>query len=379
LIALIAGGSAIRLAVAFGTVGIGFDIDSYGVVAQRLNESNPLHLYADVNAQVLRWPYPPGLFPWVLFADAVAHHSPLPLHGVVQLPGIFADAGLAWVVQAYLGDCGADERPRLAAAGLIAAGPSFAIVSGYEGHFDSLAILPAATALLLWERRGPGRRAFVAGVLIGVGATIKTVPLLILFPLLVRASSRREASLLAAAALAIPLLLIAPWVLVEPDATIKSLRYTGVPGIGGLSLFVQPDLADAWLVSNHFHASGLTQALADARFSVTASTLAAVVVVLARKRPEPAAGALIASLAMLTFAPFFGPRYLTWALPFALMAGYTREVVLLQAIAFPAAVLLAGRTWSQEWVAPLYFALMSALFVAMLVILVRLTRRERLV
>jgi uncharacterized membrane protein len=376
--ALILAGLVARVAPAFATVGIAYDIQSYQLVADRLHDAHPFALYAYVNpASGARWPYPSGYFPWLLAADWVAKHTALPFHGVVQLPPILADAALAWVVQAFLGDRGFPERTRLIAAGLVALGPSFAFVSGYEGQLDSAAILPAAAALLVWGRMSSPGRALPAGALIGLGAALKTVPALVVLALLPSATSRREIAVLLGAVAAVPIVLLAPWLIAEPHATVDSLRYTGVPGLGGLSLLAQPNLVDNWLTAGGVQLTGLSSTLLDLRFPITAGAVAAATAFLLWRRAEPAAGAVLLWVTVLASALNFGPRYVVWGLPFILMAGKVREAALLQLVAFPAAVILAFRTYHSEWVAVVYVGLMLALLAGLVAWLILLVFRMR--
>lgn len=246
--ALLAGGTAVRLVLAFAFYGVGFDIDSLRLAADLLADS-PLDLYAQANStEIARWPYPPGFFGLLLAADGLAASAGLPFHGVVQVPAIAADAGIAWLVQDFVGRRGASERDRLVAAGLVALGPAMFLVSGFHGQIDSVAILPAVAAVWIWERRPDWRgRALAAGLLIGVGANVKTVPLVVVFALLPWCRGPREAVTLAAAAAVVPLAALAPWLTAHPDATAEALRYTGAPGVGGLGLLVQPNLIEFWL------------------------------------------------------------------------------------------------------------------------------------
>lgn len=302
----------------------------------------------------------------------------LQFESFVRLAPISADAALAWVVQAALGDRGATERVRLMAAALVAFGPSLAFVSRYEGQLDAVAILPAAIAFLVWGRMPPSpRRALAAGLLIGVGAALKTVPVLMLLALLPAARNRREAATLLAATAAVPLLTISPWLVAQPHATLSALRYNGLPGLGGLSLVAQPSLATAWLVTGQFHRSALTDALIDARTVLTVVLLAGVAAFLLRRRLEPLTASLVVWSALFAFGLNFGPRYLVWALPFALMAGRLREVAALQLIAFPAAVLVSGCPWDHRCIATVYVVLMIALIVAFLAWLAVLVVRGR--
>lgn len=377
LLTLVAGGVLIRLVPAFATVGIEYDIESFQMAADRLQQGDPLHLYGDLMTPFVRWPYPPGYFPLLLLVDGSAGVSGLPFHGLLHLPPIAADVGLAWIVQAYLGDRGATERTRLLAASLVLLGPSFLVVSGYEAQIDSVAILPAAAALLVWDRLPRGRRAVTCGLLIGLGAAIKTVPLLVVLALLPRVDDWREGVALLTAAAAVPLLLVAPWLLSDPDGTSEALRYTGILGIGGLSLAVQPGYAEAWLVTERYpDASGLTLAVYDLRLVFALAGLAGIGAFLLRRRPEPATAAVLVWLVVFATAVSFGPRYVVWALPFVLMAGWLRAAAVAQVIAAPAALLIAARPWDAPWVAPLYVFLMLTILAASVAGIALLVRRR---
>jgi 4-amino-4-deoxy-L-arabinose transferase-like glycosyltransferase len=220
---LIALGVVARTIVAFKTYGFLYDMDSLVAVRKALG-GDALHVYSTVNGHPYnRWPYDSGFFPLILLSGAVASVTGLAYHGLVQLAPIAADGAIAWIVQDHLGRHGASERLRLAAAALVALGPSFAIISGFHGQIDSVALLPAVLALWLWERSPPGvRRALVAGALIGVGASIKTVPGLMLFALLPSVRSRREAAALVLPALAVPAIAVAPFLIADPHSTIEA-------------------------------------------------------------------------------------------------------------------------------------------------------------
>ena len=375
--AIILGGSAVRVLTAFLTVGLAYDIESFGLVSEALRGDRPLSLYLDVNTEAVRWPYPPGYFPWILAADKLSAWVGLPFHGVVQMAPIVSDAVLAWVVQAYLGDRGVNERRRLGAATLIAFGPSFVFVSGYEGQLDSVALAPAAIALLVWGRLSSGRRALAAGVLIGLGAALKTFPLFVVLALLYKVRDLREGAVLVGAAGAVPLVLISPWLAVEPQGTLDALRYNGLPGVGGLSLLAQPSLADYWIRDIPVALSGLTKALIEWRAPIMVLGLGMVGAVLLRRRPDPATGTLLVYLGIFVLGLNFGPRYLLWALPFALMAGWLREVGALQAVTVVAAAILIAAPFEDRWAPMVYVFIMLSLLGAFAVWLVALARGDR--
>jgi len=147
------------------------------------------------------------------------------LEFTIRLAPIAANLGIAFVVQDFLGQRGAERSTRLAGAALVAPGPSFLVVSGYHGQFDAVAFLPAVLALTLWERDLP-RRALWAGLLIGLGGALKTVPLLLLVALLPSVRTRREAAVLVGAAALPVLAALAPFAIAGtlPDSRVRSRR-----------------------------------------------------------------------------------------------------------------------------------------------------------
>ena len=370
---LLAGGIVIRLLLAFSFYGVAFDIESLVLVSDLLAD-RPMDLYAQANlTEISRWPYPPGFFPFLLGADAVSGATGLPFHGVVQVPAIAADAGIAWLVQDFLRHRGAAQRDRLIAAGLVALGPAMFLVSGYHGQIDSLAILPAVAAVWVWERSPAWRgRALAAGLLIGLGASVKTVPLVVVFALVPWCRGPREAVTLVAATAVVPLAALAPWLVADPGATVEALRYTGAPGVGGLGLLVQPSLIEFWLGGQPIALSGASEWLLDSGTTIAAVLLVVAAVVVARRRLEPVQAASVLWLVLYAFGVNFFFQYLVWGIPFFLMAGHRRAVFSLQALALPAVALLYLAPWEHYLrVAAAYVPLAVALWLALVVALLR--------
>lgn len=363
LLGLIAGGALARLVVTFATEGAAFDIESLAIV-QRSLERDGLEVYSAVNGGFFRWPYPPGYFPWIEAAEGLHRLTGLPFHGWIQLPSIVADAAIAWLVQDMLGRGGAAERVRLAAAGLVALGPTFFATSGYHGQIDSLAILPAVAALAVWQRGGPNR-ALAAGALIGAGAAIKTFPLVMILALLPTARSWRERVWLAALPPAILGVLFAPFLAADFQGTADSLDNRGFPGLGGVSLIVQPGLAKGPIldiVPPPWNAA--TEIIMHHGEWVVGPLMLAVGALLVRARVEPLAAAVVVWLALWAFGLNFALQYGVWALPFLLVQGRLRTVAALQLLLLPAALLFylapwEGRGW---WIA--YCAVMIAAWLA---------------
>jgi hypothetical protein len=69
---------------------------SYEIVATTFVD-RPLDLY-----KPLRWPYPPTYLLWAVPANELAGVTGIPLHALIHLPAIAADAGIAWLVHRFL-------------------------------------------------------------------------------------------------------------------------------------------------------------------------------------------------------------------------------------------------------------------------------------
>jgi Glycosyltransferase family 87 len=331
-----------RLIVAFAAFGDRFDIDSLILVQAELRLHGLLHVYQYVNFPGLyRYPYPPGYFPLIAAAGAISRATGLAFHTLIHVPPILADAGIAWLVQLGLGAWGCSERVRLLAAGLVMGGPVFFVISGYHGQIDSLAFLPAIGALLIWCRAeaNPGvARGLAAGALIGLGAAIKTVPIVMVLALLPTARSWRERAALIGAAVAVPALSLAPFALAAPHSVRALFAYQGGAGAGGLSLALQPDLAHFWISSfwqphvTPLSPSGVTRFLMAHGGLLTAAGLALLGALAVWRRLTPVQAAELLWLGFYAFGTGFLPQYMVWGLPFFLLAGRLRAVAALQLV-----------------------------------------------
>lgn len=342
--ALLGAGVALRLVLAFAGYGSEVDIGAMEAVARALHE-DPLRFYGLVNdpdaglVGIRQWPYPPGFVPWIEVAASLDARVGLPFHGTIHVPAILADAGIAAAVAWHLAWRGAPRRCWLAAAALVALGPSFFAISGYHGQIDSAAILPGVLAVIAWDRLDPSRRALVAGALIGAGALVKWVPALLVLALLPSARSWREALVLMATPAVVLLLGLAPFLIADPAGVRGAAGYTGVPGLGGLSLLVQPELAEAWLEGRGVELHEVSLFLLENATAVVAVALLPLCLLLARARPSAPDAAALAWLVLFVAIPSFVLQYAVWGLPFFLLAGFVAPVALAQAaLAVPTAI-----------------------------------------
>lgn len=342
--ALIAVGTLVRLVLAATTDGVAYDLESFSIVNTALRDGDPFGFYAVVNESGAfgpypRWPYPTGSLPLVLAVGSLADALGVGLDHLIRVPFIAADAAIAWLVASFLGRRGASERTRLGAAALVALGPAFAGISGFHGQMDAPAILPAVLALWVWERLDGPQRALLAGALIGVGGAVKTAPLLMVLALLPSARSRREGLTLMAAAAAVPLAALLPFLVADPGSVLSSLRYRGAPGLGGISLLAQPALPTGWLAGENVPLNGLSRALLDWGIVVTLPVLLGVAAFALRRRLAALDAAVLLWLAFYVAGVNFFMQYLVWGLPFLLMRGHLRAVAALQLALLPALVL----------------------------------------
>ena len=359
---MIAAGVAVRLIVAFATGGLPYDVHSFELVWNALQRA-PLHVYSTVNPGVsFHWPYPPAFFPAIAALGALANAVGGFSH-VIRIPAILADAGLAWLVWDGLAGR-TDERRRLFAAGLVALGPVFITISAYAAQIDSLAILPAVMAVLVWERMQTPRRAWLAGALIGIGAAVKTVPLLMIVALAPTARSRRELVTLVGCAVAVPLATFLPFLAADASGVAGLRHYHGAPGLGGLSLVLQPGLAQRWLT----HVVAPTRLTTWLFISHPGLLNAAVIFLVAGwsalRRPDPRTAAVVLWLAVLAFGSGFFFQYLVWVLPFLLLARQLWATAVAQAlVAVPMVIFYLG-PWRTTVVVYVTVAIMIVVWAA---------------
>ena len=368
--ALVAAGTLVRLALAFTTDGQPYDMEVLRELWPALDDA-PLDVYATPigPGEGIAWPYPPGFFVFAWLAGQLSDLTGLDYPALIRIPSILADAAIALVVARALGG-----SRGVAAAALVALGPSFIAISGYHGQLDDLAILPAVAAVAFWDRFPPPRRALYAGLLIGAGCAIKTTPVFVLLALLPSVRSWREAATMVTAAAAVPLAVMAPYLVHTPRELMDALEYRGFPGTSPLSILLQPELAEQ--LFRQVTPSRIVDALYDRGQAVVIVTLTAVAFATTRfgRGWTPAERATLLWLAFYIVTPVFFSQYLVWGLPFFLLAGRLRLVVAVQAVALLPTILFYRAPWEDHAVAYPYGASMIALwalFLAAFVLVVR--------
>lgn len=332
-LALIVGaGLLIRLGVVFTADGIFFDLHSYRRVLDSLKVGG-LSVYELIEPR--NWPYGPGYFPWVLAAGKLGQH--MPFDQAIRLGAVLADAGIALLVQDLLRRGGAGRRRRLQGAAIVSLGPIFIGVSGHNGQVDPAATLAALGAYWVWTRPGQRRRAVWAGVLLGAGAAIKTVPLLLTLPFAASARSRREGAGVVAVTTGFLFLALLPFYLRTPEEVLLISQYHGLPGLGGLGLLAEPGFSAAVLAGEPVAPTDTLLTLATtATGLILTPALLALGALLIWKRPDLLTGICLTWLVVYVFGVNFLVGYLVWLLPFLVVRGHFGAAVGLQLALTPA-------------------------------------------
>jgi hypothetical protein len=365
LILLVIAGALIRVLIATLLVHDSFDFETYRNLDQTLRTTPG----AVFNSGI--WPYPGLYFPVIMIAASLESLTSVDISVWVKILPILADLGIAWLVQSYLGMRGASEGKRLAAAAAVLLGPSFFMISGYVGHIDSLAFLPVVFAMYAWRRWPDLRhREAMAAALIGIGASLKTVPLLMVLAFLPEIPSWARRIRFGVLSVVIPFLVLVPWLLVNPDS-VKNLNYSGFPGAGGLSLALQPSLPEVFLTGEAGAYNTAIEKLNDYGTPILLVILGVLGLYLIFKRVSVERSAVLLWLAVFVFLPSFFFQYVIWGMPFFLMAGYVLHVFVAQALLLGPQLMFeasrpvgAGRPFRpiSEGLVPVYVAIMLAVW-----------------
>jgi hypothetical protein len=326
---VVVAGFLVRLCFALLTHGRRFDIESLRLYGVWLTDGHPFDIYRQANTGQFRLAYAPGSFPLVLVARKLSAPGLLSFPQAIRIVLSLCDVGLALLIFSIARWRLESSARALAAAGAVALGPTLITVSGFHGQLDTVAWLPAVAGLWLWEREA-AHRAMSAGVLIGIGIAVKTVPGLLLFALLPTARSRREVLTLVGSAIAVPCVLLVPFALNDVGAVMRALRYRGVGGVGGLSLLVQPDLSLYWLSREPESLTALSQHLQQLSGLLTAASVVPTVAICRRARTPASRVAVMLVLGVYVAGANFLVTYAAWAAVLLLAAGLVRWSILWQ-------------------------------------------------
>lgn len=284
-----------------------------------------VELGAEDEIRFMEYPVLTGLFQW---GTAKLTHTWMDGVRAGLLPGalpvaIYFDLaalflGFAWLVTVWAVARTARRRPWDAA--LVALSPL--VVAHAFTNFDTLATACAATAVLAWSRRRPG----LAGVLIGIGASLKLYPLFLLGPLLVlclRAGKLRAWGRCAVAAIGTAAAVNVPFALLFPDGWREFIRLNAERGMDPDSLYNVVRVFTGWEGFDGPLAAGQTpttlNTVAGALFLLCCLAIA-VVALQAPVRPRLAQLGFLVVAAFLLTNKVWSPQFSLWLVPLAVLA-----------------------------------------------------------
>jgi hypothetical protein len=291
--------------------GVQFDIESYRIVGHLLRTGQ------DVYSHTSRHPYLPLQMYVIAAASWAAERSAVSFELLVKLPAAMADALIPIVISRWVTPT--VSRARAAHAALAyATNPLSIFAVCVHGQFDSLPLLFVMLSLVLLRSRvAPPRVVMTAGVLFGLAVLEKTWPVLIL-PLAVSHVDGWRSRLL--------LMMSAALVLVAGTSVYCALVGAS-PGPLLDTVRGYSGLRDSWgypLLLNRFgHVIKWIEVLREWIVPVEPFILAAALIVatiLAVPMSVEQGGVLVL-FAFYAFTYGWGAHYLTWIVPFLLLAG----------------------------------------------------------
>jgi hypothetical protein len=237
-------------------------------------------------------------------------------------------------------------------------------------NWDLLAVAPATIGLLQWEVGS----ALWAGVLVGIGAGAKLVPVLYV-PILAASCVparvwRRARDLLVGAAIGVGAFAIPVYAL-APDALDHFLTFHGArnPTWGTIWFYLLRDPAmNPWVPRQH---------LAEIGTLITAALVIGSLVVLtaqaARARLSPVVACALATIAFIVANKVYSPQYDLWLVPFLVMLPVRTKLVV-HFYASSLLVFLLSFAFSQVLDEPLFLYFMGAAVTYRLVVLALIVR-----
>ncbi|HWE92140.1 MAG TPA: glycosyltransferase 87 family protein [Pseudonocardiaceae bacterium] len=276
--------------------------------------------------QYMEYPVLTGLFQWANATLArgwvnVANitgflPSGLPVAVYFDITALFL--GLAWVITVWATTRTARRRPWDVV--LVAASP-LVVVQAFT-NFDALATAATAAALLAWSRRKP----VLAGILIGVGASIKFYPAFLLLPLLLlcwRAGKLRQGWQAAGAAVAAWAALNLPFALRYPHGWWEFFQLNTLRGPDSDSIYSALSYFTGWAGFDPNIAPNQPPTVLNAVTAVLfllACAGIAWIALSAPRRPRLAQLCFLLIAAFLLINKVWSPQYSLWLVPLAVLA-----------------------------------------------------------
>ncbi len=265
----------------------------------------------------------------------VSRLSGLPAFFTLKLPAIAADV-LAAVVLYRMGRGYPGWRSSTVLAAVYLLNPATIMLSAYHGNLDPLMAALIVAAVFAWSRG----HAATGGFLLGAAIAVKT-PAALALPVVLAHADRAARLKFAMTAIAVPLILSLPFALTDPGF-IRIFTYSSLYGTWGIPLVLRQ--SENLLKQLASVPAALTATLEYAnraasisgRYVLLAVLIGWLVDVARRRRDADVAAAVrdIAATFMVfyVFASGFGVQYLSWAVPFVLLASRRLGIAYVTAI-----------------------------------------------
>ena len=249
---------------------------------------------------------------WVLItalAHVISDGTPLPFHFAIKLFPIAADLAIVFALHAFADRFGARG---FRTAMLYALNPISIYTTAIHGQFESLPALCLTMAAIVSAHPAGDVHGRRTGFWLGMGAAIKTWPLLVLPAFLApRQKLWRRATIVLLALAIFFTFLAGPSLFVGFQPVRDAITYRGLGGWWGLS---------AMVLSSWTSDSLALRILFD-------GSMIGASIILAARRPPPHVAALFLLLTFYVTTPGFGAQYLLWIVPLALLSDTPNAIV----------------------------------------------------
>ncbi|MGB9953522.1 glycosyltransferase 87 family protein [Haloarcula marismortui] len=332
-------GLILRIGAVLLFSGAHFDIDSYLIVANAVQNFQNIYITAPN-----RYPYFPG---WAVFevgALYLSQYSGVPFDILIRLPGVVADTAIILVLYVIVDrGYGNTLTTPSKASTFHAINPVAIMVIGAHGMFDSIPILSMLLCgLLLFE--GNHR---TAATILGIGIVIKQVPLLFGLLFLIMCASNKERaefaffSALPTGVLSVPFLIVSPLTYLK-----RTIGFEGGPILGWyreLSLLHNqvPGITLGQLGDQILAAWPVVQSINTPLLIIPLLSSTSYLFYRNRDILDIWTSIAISILVFYTVSAALHPEYLYWIAPFTCLISVNK----LWTVIYTAVVFLTGSSW----------------------------------
>jgi len=282
------------------------------IFAEVLHKAGPVQIYSLVSY----YNHPP-LMSWFLTAVSFAQaRTGWPFPFLFRLAPILADVGSVFVIWSLLQR---RRHPHALALTLICClNPVNFLISAYHGNTDPVFIFFILLAVFFAEPR----RAFWAGLILGLSMCVKIVPVIFVPFFFFWLQGRRDRAVFSAGALIFPLIVFVPFFILAPAPFFHNVfQYSSLKGLWGIGHFFLEAFAAAGLLKQAPHVVvAFFRRLVPVVLSVFfIANTAFSWKVAGRRRLDLLEGLFVITAFFLVLTPGFGVQYLSWLACFAIL------------------------------------------------------------